>query len=520
MNSEIEDPAEVGRWEPIRSRFHHLPVHMALLHTGRVLAFGGSGNHPPDLKRPFGAEIWNPEEGGDGREVAQNLPTDVFCSGHAFLFDGRLLVSGGTRRYDRLRFGVGIPPFRGTDSSYIFDPTTEAWTRMPDMRRGRWYPTLVGLPDGAILALAGLSKYFPWYFRRSAETFEQTMRWETRRSAGRWLPLYPRLHLVPGAAGRPGGVFYAGSFNTHYTFPFKLKSFPSAMMTIGDWSWRKLGLPQHPQREEGTSILLPLMPPDYRPKVMLIGGGSFRGQHVTPEVEVVDLGAETPVWEEHPAKMIHPRYYPYTVILPDRRLLVVGGRRGRGEHPHGPPSPMPEHHPHPPSTEPQPDPEAIHETEIFDPGSQTWQQMSSMAKDRLYHSNAILLPDGRVMVAGSNIARGTNELTIELYSPPYLFGGDRPRIEHAPAQIRYAAMFELTTSNAGDISEVALMRPSATTHCFDTEQRYVGLRFSASSDTTILAEAPADRFVAPPGYYMIFILRDGIPSKGTFLQLA
>lgn len=520
MNAEVGDPREVGRWEPIRARFHYLPVHMALLHTGRVLAFGGSGNYPPDLKHPHRAEIWDPKEGGDAREVGEALPSDVFCSGHAFLPDGRLLVSGGTRLYDRLRFGVGVPPFRGSDRSYVFDPTTEEWESLPNMQRGRWYPTLVGLPDGAVLAMSGLAKHFPWYFRRSAETFETPeTQWQPRRAAGRWLPLYPRLHLVPGAGQRAGGVFYAGSFNTHYTYPFKLKSFPSAMLSFDTWSWRKFGLPRYPQREEGTSILMPLMPPEYRSQVMLIGGGSFLGKKVTPQVEVVDLSIENPVWEEHPATMLHSRYYPYTVILPDRHLLVVGGRKGRGDHGHAPPSPMPGH-PDPSPMEPHPDPDAIHESEAFDPQAQLWKPMASMTKDRLYHSNAILLPDGRVMVAGSNIHRGTNELTIELYSPPYLFHGDRPSIEHAPKQIQHAATFEIRTPNAKSISEVALMRPSATTHCVDTEQRYVGLRFRATSDAVISAEVPADPFIAPPGYYMLFVLREGIPSEAAFLQLA
>ena len=369
--------------------------------------------------------------------------------------------------------------------------------------------------------MSGLSKHFPWYFSRGAETFDPDgANWQRRPTARRWLPLYPRLHLVPGGGGRRGGVFYAGSFNTHYTYPFKLKSFPSALLDLEGWSWSKVGLPQYPQREEGTSILLPLEPPDYRPEVMLIGGGSFLGKKVTPQVETVDLGAQKPVWTEHPGKMIHPRYYPYTVILPDRRLLVLGGRTGRGHHPHDPSpgSPMPGS-PMPPM-EPMPDPDAIHETESFDPATGSWHAMASMTKDRLYHSNAMLLPDGRVLAAGSNIHRGTNELTIELYRPPYLFRGDRPRIDHVPDQISRGSKFEIGVPEARTISDVALIRPSATTHCVDAEQRYVGLLFEVTSDDTISAIVPADPFVAPPGFYMLFVLRDGVPSKAPFVRIS
>ncbi len=231
-----DDPATTCLWEPIAAHFHHLPVHLALLHTGKVLAFGGSGNFPPSLDRPSPAELWDPEHAGDPEPVGQALPSDVFCTGHAFLPDGRLVVAGGTRRYDHQWFGLGIPPFRGADRAYAFDPSTEAWTRLPNLGRGRWYPSLAGLPDGRILAVAGLTKYFPWYFGRSAEVFESSTGWAKVASATHWLPLYPRLHLVPGAQDRPGGVFYAGTFNTHYTYPFKLKAFPTAILDVESMS--------------------------------------------------------------------------------------------------------------------------------------------------------------------------------------------------------------------------------------------------------------------------------------------
>jgi hypothetical protein len=517
--NESEDPRDVGMWEPITARFHHLPVHLALLHTGKVLGFGGSGNDPRNEGRPFRAEIWDPLAGGDGRPIDQDLSADTFCSGHAFLPDGRLLVAGGTRLYDRLRFGFGFPPFRGTDHAYAFDPVTETWTRLPNMSRGRWYPTLVPLPDGGVLATSGLSKHFPWFFRRSIEFFASATGWHKERAASRWLPLYPRLHLVPRGGGKPGGVFYSGSFNTHYTYPFRLKSFPTALLDLGTSSWRKLGPPRHAQREEGASILLPLVPPDYRPVVMLLGGGNFHGAEVIPQVELIDLGEEQPAWTEIPAQMMHPRYYAYSVILPDRGVLVVGGRMGKGDHRHGPPAAMSQRE-HEASDRPPQDPQAIHEAELFDPDTQTWRLLAPMRRDRLYHANALLLPDGRVMAAGSNPSRGSNELSIELYRPPYLFRGERPVIEEVTNSIHYGQTFEMRTPDASDITEVALIRPSATTHCVNPEQRYVGLQFRAVDGSALRIEAPPDAWLAPPGYYMAFVLRDGIPSEARFVRLS
>jgi hypothetical protein len=517
MNHSTDDPSVVGMWEPIASRFQHLPVHVALLSTGKVLAFGGSGNDPHHEGDPFHAEVWDPTLEGDALEVGEDLPVDIFCCGHAFLADGRLLVAGGTRLYDRLRFGVGFPPFRGHAQAYAFDPESESWTRLPDMKRGRWYPTLLTLADGSVLAAAGLAQYFPWFFRRSIESYSPDVGWRTHRSAARWLPLYPRLHLVPRRDRSSGGVFYSGSFNTHYTYPFRLKSFPTALLGLSSLAWRALGPPRHPQREEGASILLPLMPPDYKPTVLLVGGGTFKGASVVPEAETIDLSVANPEWVELSAKMMHPRYYPYSVILPDRGVLVVGGRTGRGTHRMDMPMPPVEQGG---VTGPPQDPDAIHEAELLEPDGSMWRLMAAMRRDRLYHSNALLLPDGRVMAVGSNPARGSNELTIETFKPPYLFRGDRPVIDQATTPIRYGGTCEITTQQAPDIDEVALIRPTATTHCVNPEQRYVGLLFEYAGGATLRAAVPADPCVAPPGYYMLFILHDGIPSTALFVKLS
>jgi Domain of unknown function (DUF1929) len=102
--------------------------------------------------------------------------------------------------------------------------------------------------------------------------------------------------------------------------------------------------------------------------------------------------------------------------------------------------------------------------------------MAPMKVDRLYHANALLLPDGRVMTAGSNPERRINELRIELYRPPYLYRGSRPGISKFPTSITYGQEFKIETSdNADHVNTIALIRPSVTTHCVNTEQRYLDL---------------------------------------------
>ena len=129
-----------------------------------------------------------------------------------------------------------------------------------------------------------------------------------------------------------------------------------------------------------------------------------------------------------------------------------------------------------------------------------------MQVDRLYHAGALLLPDGRVMAAGSNPERRMNELRIEIFRPPYLFRGSRPVISKYPPNVSYGKEFEVETDDASHINAVALMHPSVTTHCVNTEQRYIGLEYKQKNSNTLLVNVPSNRNVIPPGYYMLFAI--------------
>ncbi len=507
-------PAAIGEWEPIRHRFRHLPVHVALLHTGKVLAFGGSGNDRDNLKQPLPAELWDPRT-GQVQTVAQELAGDLFCAGHAFLPDGRLLVAGGTHAYDMKLFGrIPLPPFAGLEQAYLFDPLSERWTRVEDMSAGRWYPTLVTLADGSILTVAGLTKHFPWFFLRTLEIYTIGHGWRRLRRAARWMPLYPRLHLLPN-----GDVFYAGSYNTHYTFPFAQWGFPTATLNPAAGEWRAIGLPRTSEREEGMTMLLPLTPPDYPARVLLAGGGTPGGTSAVPDAEIIDLSEPNPSWRPI-EPMGHPRYYAYGVLLPNRQIFVLGGRHG-GTHHGAPGIPQPGPPGGPGESDPPQDPRAIRETELFDPGTEQWRPAAAMQIDRLYHSSAILLPDGRVMTAGSNPAPKINELRIEIYRPPYLFQGPRPTIQDAPAQVAYGQEVAIRSPQANQIEEVALIHPASTTHCLTTDQRYVGLAISARNSDSLRVRIPENPNLAPPGYYMLFLLsHQGVPSEARFVRLA
>jgi len=505
MTPQSLDPREAGQWEPIQHHFRWLPVHTALLHTGKVLAFGGSANDRQNLKRPNPAELFDPVA-GTVTTVNQSLSADPFCSGHCFLPDGRLLVAGGTRNYDVQRFNkVPLPPFTGHPQVFLFDPLSECWTRAPDMGNSRWYPSLIALGDGTVVAFAGLSGGPPWVFSRTIETYSSRTGWARLDNAERWLPLYPRVHLMPDAR-----ILYAGSYNTHITFPFTVKGFPTGTLDVRTRLWNDIGLPKQSEREEGTTTLLTFTPPEYAARVLLAGGGLPQGTEAIASAEILDYSAPDPVWRAV-SSMAHARYHCYSVLLPDRTVLLFGGKSGphkgmaMGDMPPGSPPPQ--------------DADAVRQPEIFDPATEDWRPAPDMAVDRVYHSGGLLLPDGRVITTGSNPAPGQNELRIEIYRPAYLYASARPEIVHSPYEISNGDEFTIEVSSASPIDVVSLMRQASTTHCFSTDQRAVELEFTAVG-RRLRVRVPENVNLLPPGWYMLFVLSQSVPSVAKFVQVS
>jgi hypothetical protein len=147
--------------------------------------------------------------------------------------------------------------------------------------------------------------------------------------------------------------------------------------------------------------------------------------------------------------------------------------------------------------------------------------MASMHTPREYHSTALLLPDGRVVQSGMGADFGNvmDENSAEFYSPPYLFRGSRPTITQAPAQVHYATNFTVSTPDAGTINSVVLIRNGGVTHFFDENTRYVPLTFAAQAGQ-LQVTAPVDGRLAPPGYYMLFLVNsNGVPSIAPMVQV-
>src|SRR5262249_21728924 len=155
--------------------------------------------------------------------------------------------------------------------------------------------------------------------------------------------------------------------------------------------------------------------------------------------------------------------------------------------------------------------------ELFDPANETWTPLAPVRVPRGYHGSAILLPDGRVALAGKDGSFQADifkypDHRVELFSPPYLFAGSRPVITGAPGQVAYGAPITIAFTSDVSISRVVLMRPGAVTHQFNMEQRLVELACTQPAPGTLSATAPPNANVAPPGSYLCFLIdAAGVP---------
>jgi hypothetical protein len=456
-----------GQWQTLPNLMPINPVHAALLHNGKVLIVSGSGNVPTNTN--FQAAVFDP---ATGTITTQPVNWDMFCNGMVVLSDGRAFVNGGTLQYD---------PFHGELKSSVYDPATGQFTDVQNMAHGRWYPTVTTLSDGSVMTFSGLDEN--GNTNSTVEIYTAGSGWSTTYSSPFTPPLYPRMHLIPN-----GKVFYSGSTTSSRYFDPSTRTWSSVVATT-QYSGT---------RTYGTSVLLPLNPANnYKPVVMIMGGGS----PATNTTELIDLSASSPKWVYGP-NMSQARIEMNATILPNGKVIALGG-----------------------SLNDEDTTTASLKADLYDPVSNTFSSAGQNAYPRLYHSNSLLLPDGTVLVIGGNPARGTYEQHIEIYSPAYLFNSDgslatRPTITGVPSTgIGYGSSFQVQTPDAASVSSVVLIRPGAPTHAFDMEQRLVGLTFTAGSGV-LNVTAPPNGNIAPPGYYLLFILNSaGVPSVAQFVQL-
>ncbi len=457
------DAALFGSWsDPVPLGI--VGVHAALLPTGKVLYYD-----VPNTTTLGHARVFDPLT--DQSVVADpHLDWSVFCSGMSIMADGRVFATGGEApRSDN-------PPGTGVENAVFFDPVGQAWSAAPSMEYARWYPSNVNMPDGSVIVMGGDRVPRDLYADAAVpqmERFEPTTnQWTTLPTSADIVGRYLRGMLLPN-----GHILVAG---------------PGAMSREFDPvtnEWTDVSAMSFGDREAGGVVLLPGLQ-----RVLTSGGYAPDDEIATPTAEVLDLTSANPQWTST-GPMATARANHNLVLLPDGTVLAVGGgQQGAWGSP-------------------------VESAELYDPSSGTWRTMASQTAPRSYHSTALLLPDGRVISAGSN-SGSPYQTTVEFYSPPYLFQGPRPSISSAPRDIAYGGGFDVQTPDADAISRVALISLGVDTHGWADDQRYVDLDFTRD-DGVLHMTAPSDAAQAPAGPYMLFILDgNGVPSVASIMSLS
>ncbi|WP_327246182.1 galactose oxidase early set domain-containing protein [Streptomyces sp. NBC_01320] len=597
-----EYKASNGHWDflDVPSGFRINTIHAALLHTGKVLLVAGSGNNQKNFDaKSFRSVLWDPRAG-----TFTNIPTpkDMFCSGHTQLPDGRLLIAGGTKRYEKLKGDVtkagglmivhnedpdkpvtlpagtrftgkengrtfvskdpvlvetatkafdrktgaflrndpglgriyveaqksgtayetgtqdnyrisglsgsdtrnvyGIAQklaldkkdFQGIREAFEFDPVAEKYITVDPMNEARWYPTLTTLKDGRVLALSGLDEIGQIVPGKDEIYDPRTKKWAYTGTV-RKFPTYPAVFLL-----NDGRLFYSGS-NAGYG-PADIGRAPGVWDLATNTFEEIPGLSDAREMETSATVRLP---PAQDEKFMVIGGGGVgESDRSSKKSRLVDLKVAEPRFRDG-AALTEGTRYPSASLLPDDSVLVTGGSsdyRGRSG-------------------------SNVLQARLYDAQTDTYRRVADPEVGRNYHSGSLLLPDGRVMIFGSdslyadkaNTRPGVFEQRIEIYTPPYLYRGSRPELTAGPKSIRRGGTGVFTTGQGSTITSAKLMRPSAVTHVTDTDQRSVALGLKRTAGG-IAVTVPGNRALVPSGWYMLFVTdAKGTPSKGTWVQV-
>ncbi|MER6396478.1 galactose oxidase-like domain-containing protein [Kitasatospora sp. NPDC001603] len=504
--------------------------HIALLPTGKVLLFSFERIETNPEKEPaptqtIGREnagrafLWDPAKGTgtaafkqvtppvvdmpDG--LGQERPAPFFCAGHSYLPNGMLGVFGGN---------LGGNGGTGAKLSLIFDPWTETWTRNPDMSVGRWYPSVVTGADGRQLIMSGQSE----------------LGWGTPTPVVERFPAkgHPVPHLkTETPRNTPVDRFKADApFTLDYPHLFSLNDgniYGFGRQAAEQWKFDPVNetrsdltaRPDGRKRNYGSAVMLPggVNGPD---SALVLGG-----DRDNPSTLRFSNGS----WTAEKSRAFG-RTQDDTILLPDGKLMTVNGAYDIRDYGNGPYNPNADL--------------KYRQVELRDDQG-NWKLGPVQRLPRGYHSNAVVLPDGRVMVTGDELQQIANNPdidgtvsgipgttgpvtmngTIEIYEPAYLHQANRPSLDRGPTSpVGYDKKFLVTTSTPERAAKAVLLAPTTATHSVNTSQRQIELRLSSRAGNRLEFQAPPDAKAAPPGWYMLFLLDDkGVPSVAQWVQL-
>lgn len=472
------DPGTSGSWSPVVNT-PVVPVFQAVLPDGKVLIWDSVGDKAaesyPDQSFTR-AMVWNPANNTYKRVDVKG--SNIFCAGFAHLANGNILVAGGNANQK----------LDGLIQTHVFNWKTETWSRGKDMAAGRWYPSVAETANGEAVIVGGGPSTAEVYQTNGA----------IRQLTG-FTKYNARLYSFMGS--RPDAqVAFFGPYATAYTITSSGNGAITATATRDAIS-----------RDYGSFSTYDIG------KTIIVGGGSVTegGKSKVPTRTAVVMTTRpgvAPTFAATAPMSVGRRQFNAT-LLADGSVLATGGLTSTAS------SPLVDLK------------HAVTAAERWDPATGKWTTLASASRIREYHSTATLLPDGRVMtggggVCGTCVTAGYLEKNIEYFTPPYLYKkdgsgalADRPVISAAPSTVGINTRFDISSDQASSITKVALVGLGDDTHAIDQGQRYVPLKFSVSG-TTLSVTGPPTGGVAPPGYYMLFVVdADGVPSVAKTVQV-
>ncbi|KAL8532546.1 hypothetical protein ACS0TY_008947 [Phlomoides rotata] len=514
-----------GEWSLLQRTIGISAMHMQLLHDNRIVIFDRTDFGASNLTLPAGKCRLNDEvlqvdctAHSILYDIASNtfrpleVQTDVWCSSGALNPDGALIQTGGYHAGDHK-----IRQF-----TPCLDGETCDWIELPNnLTVTRWYASDHILPDGRVIVVGGRRafsyEFVPKDGDKDAVNFpflkETTDPLEENN-------LYPFLHILPD-----GNLFV----------------FANTRSVVLDYKNNKIirkfpGIPGEKRSypATGSSVILPLkLTPSANPvvEVMICGGAYTKAKMGTffpaskscGRMRVTD---PDPKWimEDMPIR----RVMPDMLLLPSGDVIIINGA-GRG------------------TAGWEAADEPVFSPVIYHPDEPDLKKRFNVLNPsviaRMYHSAATLLPDGRILVGGSNPhvrynftgVKYPTDLSLEAFSPPYLateYAYLRPSILWIDGAndniISYGQKFSITISLGlyHDVTQcrITMAAPSFTTHSFAMNQRllvlYVEnvLRLSPFA-YKVTVHAPPNANVAPPGYYMLFVVHQGVPCHSVWFRI-
>ncbi|GAC74662.1 hypothetical protein PANT_12d00078 [Moesziomyces antarcticus T-34] len=526
----------------------------------------------------------------DNSVTGVSVTTNTFCASGATLGNGTWVVAGGNQAvgYGGAAVAQNLSPYAdydGTRAIRLLEPGSKTWIDSPStstaqvnmLQSARWYPGIEVLEDGSVLFVGGAVG--GGYINRNTPNVDPLYEGGGSNPTYEYFPskgntsicqfmgntsglnMYPHTYLMPS-----GKIFMQANFST------MLWDHVNNVETY---------LPDMPGRvvrvypASGAVAMLPLTPQNKYTATILFCGGSVMsdtlwGNYAGPGGDILGITASTDCSSITPednegnqnmaAQYVKEEDLPQGrsmgqfIHLPDGTMVIVNGaEKGTAGYTNATYNSA-QYNGQTINTEGlAQDPTYV--PVLYDPSKPQGKRLSNAGFGastiaRLYHSSAVLLPDGSVMVAGSNphqdvtlnMPTGTTPQAfnttyeIEKWYPPY-WGQPKPSPQGMPTSIQYGGSpFNITVDGAfmgssanakAANTKFAIIRPGFSTHAMNMGQRavYLDYTYTVNDDASVtymvnpLPNTKAMNRLLVPGPALFFVTVAGVPSNGKMIMV-